>query len=171
MPAEGDPRGGSGATFALAAVAMSLFGLVGGLPLLVGPLVAVVGIVAASFWRRSPRSGPTFGPLPALGALAILAFAAPAVPSAELLGGFATVAVLLWLADDPSRPAAGGRRGAFALGSCALAVAVAGSIPLVVRSPQQEVGLAGGLLAFALLLVAYLLVRETRGRPGPTATD
>lgn len=170
-PSAFDPPGGGVATFVLAAVALTLFGLVGGLPYFLGPVVGGVGLAAAAVARRGSGVGPTFGPLPVLLALGALAVSSPSVPSTELFGGFATVAVLLWLADDPGRPAGGGRRAVVALGSGALAVVIAGTFALVVHVPHAEVGVAGGILAFVLLLVAYLLVREAGPPLGYGATD
>jgi hypothetical protein len=158
-------RGGSGATAVLAAFAMVLFGLVGDLPLLLGPILAIVGVVLSGLWRRWARPDVDLAPVPALFALGALALTSPPVPSAELFGGLATVAVLLWLADDPSRPAGGGRRAATALASGALAVGIAWSFALVLPGRIPGVGVAGGLLALVLLLLAYLLVRETADRP------
>lgn len=163
-PEDGRPLGGRGVTFAVAAIAMAVFGLVGGLPALLGPIVGVVGLAASDLWRRRPPTGATFGPLPVLLGLSAIAVSSPAVPSTELFGGFATVAVLLWLADDPGRPAGGGRRAVLALGSCALAVVVAGAVVLGTHVPHREVGVAGGVLAFVLLLLSYLLVREAGER-------
>jgi hypothetical protein len=157
-------RGGSGLTFALAVLAVSAFGLVVGLPDLLGPAIGVAGLVLSSLWRRRPTTGRSFAPLPALVALSVLAVSAPVVASAELFGGFATLALLLWLADDPARPAGGGRRAARAIGACGLAIGIAWSLVLLLPSSSRGVGVAGALLALVLLVLAYLLVRETEGR-------
>lgn len=169
-PGSGPGRGGSGLTFGVAAVAVAVFGLVGGLPDLIGPALGVAGLAVASWWRRRPATGATFGPLPAVVALAVLAATSPAAPSTELFGGLAAVALLLWLADDPSRPAGGGRRAGFAVATCALAVGIAWSVALVLPRPSGAIGIAGGMLAALLLLVAYLLARATEGRSSVGAT-
>jgi hypothetical protein len=159
------PRGGSGVTFAILAVAVVAFGLVGGLPDLLGPVVAAVGVAGSATWRRQwPGTGETFGSLPALVALAVLGASSPVAPSTELFGAIAALAVLLWLADDPSRPAGGGRRAAAAIGFCGLGVGIAWSLVLILPRPSGRLGIAGGLLALALLLLAWLLARETAGR-------
>ena len=163
-PVVDDRRGGSGLTFVLAVLAVSAFGLVVGLPDLLGPVIGVAGLVLSSLWRRRSTAGRSFVPLPALVALAVLAVSAPVVASAELFGSFATLGVLLWLADDPARPAGGGRRAARALGSCVLAIGIAWSLVLLLPRPSGEVGVAGALLALVLLALAYLLVREAEGR-------
>lgn len=164
-----DRPGGNLLTLVLAAVAAALFGWVGGLPFLLGPVVGVAGVVGSSLLRSRPRRGSSFGPWPALLALAAIAVTAPPVSSAELFGGLATLAVLLWLADDPGRPAGGGRRAGLAIGSCAVAVAVAWSLLAVLPRPSGAVGAAGAVLVVVLLLVAYLLVREGSPRPRPGA--
>jgi hypothetical protein len=155
-------QGGSPLTFAVATFAVVLFGLVGGLPDLAGPAVGVVGLVTSALVRRRTAVGATYGPLPALVALLVIATTAPAVGSAMLFGGLAALAVLLWLADDPARPAGGGRRATLPLATCGLAIAIAWSLVLVLPRPSREVGVAGGLLAALLLLLAYLLVRSAR---------
>jgi len=168
-PAVEAARGGRGLTFVVALLAMLLFGLVGGLPDLGGPVVAAVGLVGASYLRRSPLLGSTYGPVPALLALLAIAVTAPPVPSAALFGGLATLAVLLWLADDPARPAGGGRRATLPLASCGLAVGIAWALVLGVPRLSREVGLAGGLLAAVLLVLAYLLTRHAEDRPASSA--
>jgi hypothetical protein len=169
-PPRADRGGGGGLTFAVAVASVAAFGLVGGLPWLLGPVIGAAGMVAASFVRRRADVGSTLGPLPALLALAALAVTSPPVASAELFGGLATLGVLLWLADDPARPAGGGRRAGMALGSCAFAVAVAWSIILLLPRPSSAIGAAGALLVVVLLALAYLLGHETRPRPVPEAS-
>jgi len=164
------PRGGSWATVALAAVAVATFGLVGGLPDFLGPTIGLVGLVLSSLLRRRRPAGAVFGPLPALAALGAIAVSAPPVPSAELLGGLATLAVLLWLADDPERPAGGGRRAAPALAGCGLALGIAWSVVLAVPPPSGAIGVAGAILASIFLLIAYLIVREAEG-PSPSGAS
>jgi hypothetical protein len=164
-----DRPGGSVLTLVLAGAATALFGWVGGLPFLLGPVVGVAGVVGSSLLRTRPRVGASFGPWPALLALAALAVTAPPVSSAELFGGLATLAVLVWLADDPSRPSGGGRRAGLTIGSCAVGVAVAWSLLAVAPRPTGAVGVAGALLVVVLLVVAYLLVREASPRPRPGA--
>jgi len=156
------PRGGGSLTLLILGAAMVLFALVGRLPALVALGVGTVGVVGSAAWRRRRHpAAPTLSPLPALAALAILAAYSPAIPSAELFGGVATLALLLWLADDPGRPAGGGRRAVLALGSCGLGVAVAWAIVLSLPTLPHTVGWAGGLLALILFVLAWLLARES----------
>ena len=157
--------GGSPFTLGLLVAAMALFGLVGGLPESTGPIVGVAGVVISAAWRGRRRA--TAGPIalaPALAALGALAVTAPAVPSTELFGSFAALATLLWLADDPARPAGGGRRAVPALSACAVGVALAWSLSLLLPRPSGEVGLAAVLLVGALLAVAWFLGREAGSR-------
>jgi len=163
-------RGGNKLTFTVAAVALGLFGLVGGLPDLLGPAIGIGGLAVAAWARRRGPLGTEYGALPALVGLLVLATTAPTVASAELFGGLSALAVLLWVADDPARPAGGGRRAALPLASCGLAVGIAWSVALVLPHPSQEVGLAGGLLASVLLVLAYFLVREAERRASSSAS-
>jgi len=167
-PEAGERLGGSRSTFGVAALAIAAFGLVGGLPYFLGPALGVVGLGVAALVRRRSARGRTFAPMPALVALTALAVTAPAVASAELLGGVASLGLLLWMADDPRRPAGGGRRASLALASCGLTVGIAWAVLLAVPHPAGGVGVAGALLALVLLFLAYLLAREAEARgPGP----
>lgn len=166
------PRGGSGFTLALAVLSAATFGLVGGLPELAGPAIGVGGIVLTAAWRRfGPSPGEAYGPLPALIAFVVLAASSPPSASAELFGALAALALLLWLADDPARPSGGGRRAVPTLAACSLVVAVAWSLALALPRPSGAVGLAGGLLALALLVLAWLLAREVAGGSAATASS
>jgi len=166
-PAADDPRGGSAFTFAIVAAALGLFGWVGNLPDLLGPVVGVLGLALSALWRRRGSQAATFAPLPALVALGLLAASCPTLSSTELFGSLATVGLLLWMADDPARPAGGGRRASSALGTCGLAAGLAWSMTLVLPSLSGEIGVAGGLLAGVLLLLAFLLAHPVPDRPAP----
>jgi len=89
----------------------------------------------------------------------VLAVTAPVVPSTELFAGLTGLAFLLWLADDPARPVGGGRRAVPAIAVGALGVGVAWAITLGLEGRSPDVGLAGALLAAALVLLALLLAR------------
>ncbi len=157
-PAAERTVGGGLLTAGLFGGTMALLGLLGDLPFLLGPTVGVAAVVASTAWRRSnPRQGEVWGVLPALAALALLAVAAPVTLSTELAAGVGGLAALLWLADDPARPSGGGRRAVPAIALAALSLGLAWSIVLIVPSSTANVGLAGGLLAFAIVLVALLL--------------
>jgi hypothetical protein len=154
--------GGGVLTLVVVGAAMATFGLVGGLAGVLGPAVGLAGIAASASWRRwRPVSGRSLAVVPALVALGALALTSPAGPSPELFGGVASLAVLLWLADDPSRPAGGGRRASPALAVCAAGMAIAWVLAVGLPAAPPEIGIAGGLLAFVILLLAVLL--EHRG--------
>lgn len=160
-----DPRGpsdlgGGIATTGLFAFSAAVLGLLGGLPEYLGPAIGVGGVAISAVWRTFRRDRPGAVTIaPALIALATLAVAAPALASTELFGGLSGLAFLLWLADDPSRPRGGGRRAAPAIAMVALAVGVSWAITLGVPGRTPEIGLAGGLLAAAFVLLAWLVSR------------
>ncbi len=170
-PADPARFGGSGLTLAAFGAVVAVFGLVVGLPYLLGPVVGLAGVVASWAWRRRRAgAGRELGVLPAIVALGVLALAAPAVPATELLGGLSALALLLWAADDPARPAGGGRRAVGEIATCGLAVAVAWTLVLTVPRRTGAIDLAGALLAALLLLVAWLLTREASRGTGADAS-
>jgi len=123
----------------------------------------VVGVILSAFFRsRQPVGLGTWGLLPALGAIAILAATAPAIASTELFGGLTGLAFLLWIADDPARPSGGGRRAVPTIALGALGVGLAWAITLALPSKGPDIGLAGGLLAAGLVLLAVLIARLPR---------
>lgn len=153
-------RGGSPFTLALFVAATTAFGFVGGLADLVGPVIGAAGVVATAILRRRyPDTGPALMLLPALAALGVLAVTAAPVPSTELLGGVASLTLLLWTADDPARPAGGGRRAVPALAACAASVGIVFGLSLALPSLPPGIGIAGGLLALVILVLAVLLER------------
>jgi hypothetical protein len=166
-----EARGGSAFTFALLLAATIAFGFVGGLAEFVGPVVGAAGVVASAVLRRRyGTAAPAASLLPVLAALGVLAAAAAPVTSAELLGGVAALALLLWIADDPSRPAGGGRRALRTIGASAAALGIAFGLFLALPALPSAVGVAGGLLAFVLLFLAVLLERFPRTTPGRRAS-
>ena len=155
-----DEHGGGVASAALFGFAIVLFGLVGGLPLVVGPAVGAGGVIASSLWRRPPRGTDRAIPLlPAIAAIAVLAATSPATSSAELFGGASALAFLVWLADDPARPRGGGRRAGPVVLLVALTVGLSWAITLAVPGRGPQIALAGALLAVAFVLLAILLSR------------
>ncbi len=133
---------------------------VGSLPFLVGALVALAGVGGSALWRARAASPSRLGPLlPCLAAMAVLAVTAPPTTTSEVLAGMGGLAFLLCVFADPTRePGVSGR----ALPTAALsglAVGLALSISLLGARAPVEVGVAGGLLAFGLLLFALLLAR------------
>lgn len=167
-PSADEPKGGGAATVVLFAAVAAVLGLVSGLPVLVGPALGVAGVLVASVWRGASGGRPgAVTALPALVALAALTAAAPPAPSSELLAGLAGLVFLVWLADDPARLRGGGRRALPTVASAAVGVALAGTIALAVPTQNLGVGVAGGLVALALLLVAVRLAREEGGGAAP----
>ena len=162
-------RGGGLATAVLFGFTAGVFGLLGGLSVLYGPAIGVGGVAIASAlrgWR--PEQYRTVALAPAILALAILAATAPPVPAAELFGGLSGLAFLLWAADDPSRPSGGGRRAVPTIALASLGVGLAWAITLAVPGRAADIGLAGALLASALVLLALLVARLPRLTLGAT---
>jgi hypothetical protein len=160
--------GGSVATTVLLAAVAGFLGLLGGLPLFLGPAVAVAGVVGSAVLRRRRRRyGGAVILLPAVVAVAVLVTTAPPDPGSELFAGLTSLALLLWLADDPSRAAGGGRRAVPTLAPAALAVGLAWAITLGLAGTSEDVGLAGSLLATGLVLLAFLFANL--GRPAGRA--
>ena len=83
----------------------------------------------------------------------------PIAPIPELLVGMAGVVFVAWLLDDPSRPAAGATRGAVEWAIPALGVGVAWASSFLLPTTAAPIGVAGGMLAAALIVLAYLVRR------------
>lgn len=161
-------RGGGLATTVLLGGTACFLGLLGGLPLLLGPAVGALGVTASALWRTYGRGrGGAVALVPALLALVVLALTAPVAASTDLFAGLTGLAFLLWVADDPGRPAGGGRRAVPTIAPAALALGLAWAITLALAGQPQEVGLAGGLLAAALVLLAVLFSGLSRHAPAP----
>jgi hypothetical protein len=151
------PRGGVGTTVLLAAI-LGFLGLLGGLPAFLGPAIGVLGAVGSYVLRRTDRGGTSVLALaPSLLALAILAPAAPAGPGTDLFAGLAALALLLWVADEPGRPSGTTRRAIPTIAPAALGVAFAWALSLGLPGQEADVGLAGSLIAGALVVLAFLL--------------
>lgn len=141
-------------------VAAVALGLAGGLPLALGAVLGAIGVgVSAACRGMAPPRWSTWTLVPAMLAVSIEAVFATAIPSTEVLAGVTGVAFLFWMAQDPHRPRGGGRRGVTPIAIVALAVGFSLSIVLVLPRGPSEVGIAGGLLALAIVLVAVLLAR------------
>lgn len=161
------PEGAGGATTGLLAGVLVVLGLLGGLPLLLGPVVGVGGVVVAVAVRRN-RTARRWGleAVPVFGVLLVLGLSAPAERSAELFAGLAALAALLWLADDRQRAPGRWTRAVPTLGLAALGFGLAWALTLLLPSGTQNVGAAGVLLVAALVLVSVVLaVAVLRPRP------
>ena len=147
------------------------FGLLGGLPGFLGPVVGVLGVVGSALLRsREPVLGGAVPLLPALVALAVLTGTAPAGPPTDLLAGLIALLLLLWAADDPARPAGGGRRAVPTVAPAFLAVGLAWVLSLALIGQPADIGLAGALLAAALVVLAFLFASLTHRPPSLAQT-
>lgn len=147
-----------GGSFALLLVVAGLFGYLSSLPALLGVVVAVAGVALAEAAQRLPRSElRSLSPLPAVGGLVAVAVASPLGLVPELVAGASGVALLVWLADDPARPAGGVRRARNSLAIPTAAVGIAWASALFLPSSSASLGVAVGLIVFVLAAVAYLL--------------
>lgn len=168
VAAEGPPRGGGLLTAVVLGFSTGVLGLLGGLPLAVGPSLGVAGVAGSAVWRAHRRGRSGVLPfVPALGATAIVAATAAPAPSTELFAGLTGLAFLLWVADDPARPAGGGRRAGPTIALAAVGVALAWTITLALPGRTPDVALGGGLLAAALVILAVLLARLPSLAPRP----
>ena len=153
-------RGGGWATTALFGFAMGSLGLLGGLPIYVGPALGAGTVVISALLRSfKPGAHGTLTLVPAVVAIAVLAASAPPGPATELFGGLSALAFLLWVADDPARPSGGGRRSVPTLALASLGVGLAWAVTLALPTNSPDVALGGALLAAALVLLAVLLGR------------
>ena len=149
--------------WALLAVVAGLFGWTTGLPDGTGAFVAVVGVGIAGVLRPPtwfPRLRP-FAAVPAVLGLAVVASFSALGLVPELLAGASGVALLVWLADDPARPAGGPARAQLTIGVPALALGIAWASALLLPSDSASLGVAVGLLVFVLAAVAYLVGQPT----------
>jgi hypothetical protein len=122
--------------------------------------IGLGGVLATVALRRwgSPL-GIELAPGPALLSIAALAVTSPSNPISALLGGGAALAVLIYLADDPTRSPGGPRRSAPTLLVVSLAFGISWGSALLLPPATGALGVAGGLLALSLFLIASLLRR------------
>jgi hypothetical protein len=158
-------------TLAILAAAAIGFAALSRLPVTVAVAVALAGVVLSEALRSTANGRlRKMAPTPVLVALGAVALAAPLGALPELWAGVAGVAVLVWIADDPARPAFGAVRGAFGWGLPALAVGLAWVSSFLLPPSAVPVGVAGGLLAAAVVALAYLVRRPELADPGAAAT-
>jgi hypothetical protein len=125
-------------------------------------LVVWVGIGLGVGLRVFPRPrAQRVAAVPVLVALATGAVASPLGIVPELVAGGSALAFLLWLADDPARPAGGTVRGRVTILIPAFALGIAWASALLLPSHSASLGVAAGLLVFVIAALAYLV-----GRPG-----
>jgi hypothetical protein len=137
-----------------------------------GILVVAAAVVAGGVlqrWRPPVFSG--FAPLPVVTGFTIVAVASPLGLLPELLGGASGLAILVWLADDPSRPAGGVLRAQNTLGIAAVALGIAWMSALLLPSNSAPIGVAAGLLVLIVAAVAFLFGQPElfdREEPSPS---
>jgi hypothetical protein len=152
-------RGGGTLTPTLLGLALGVLGLLGGVPYFLGTAVAAAGVLGSVYARRRRPSSRSLGPLvPALLSLVVLTATAPASAATELFAGLSGLAFLVWVADEPTRPAGGGRRAAGTIGSVALAIGLVWGIGLGFGGRTEALGLAGALIATGLIVLVLLAV-------------
>ncbi len=123
-------------------------------------LLGLLGVIAGIGLRAARYSVlREAAPVPVLVALGVLAAETPVGPLPELLVGVAGVVFIAWLLDDPSRPASGATRAAVEWTIPALGVGLAWTSSFLLPSSAAPLGVAGGLLAASLLVLAYLVRR------------
>jgi hypothetical protein len=150
-----------------------LFGTASDFPL--GVLVGLAGFAGAAVLRYLDRPSATVVAfVPLVTALALVATLSAANAADDLLAGLTSLGVLVWISDEPTHPVGGTGRGAklFLLSTLTLSVAWVASLLRI--SVVGGIGLAVGLIALALLLVASLLARlppadANRPHQGPEA--
>jgi hypothetical protein len=148
-----------GAT-ALLLVIGGFLGYVDHLPNDLGVIVVVVGTGLSAGLRSTPWAlARAVAPVPVLAALGFGAVASPLGVVPELAAGAAGLAFLVWLADDPARAPGGVGRASLTVLVPALALGIAWSSALLLPSGSEPIGVAAGLLVFAVVALAVLASR------------
>jgi len=141
-------------------IAAGALGLLSGIPDGLGVLVSVGAVVIAAVLRSRPQpADAAWAPVPAVLGLAVVVVVAQVGIGVELVAGLAGLALLVWLADDPARPAGGAVRGLPTVTLAALALGIAWTSALFLPGGSVPLGVAGALLAGALIAVALLVGR------------
>ncbi len=142
----------------VAVAALAAYGTT--LPTIVAVAVVAAGLVLGVALRgvRASVARAAF-PIPVLVALGITALAAGVDPFEWLVVGLSGAAVVAWLADDPFRSPRGAARGALEWLVPTLGVGIAWASSFLLPRSTTELGVAGGLAAGALVVLAYLLSR------------
>jgi hypothetical protein len=139
----------------VAVLALALDSRLGSLAAL---LLTTVGLAASVGLRAIGRPALTeLAPVPVLLALGALSVETPIAPLPELLTGASGVVFVAWLLDDPWRPPGGFSRGAVVWAVPAFGVGIAWASTFLLPAYAASLGVAGGLLAAALVALAYLV--------------
>lgn len=150
-----------GGSLALLVVVGALFGYLTQWPSYEGVLVVLGGVAMGAALQRAPRSLRALAPVPVVAGFATVAVGSPLGLLPELVGGVSGLAILLWLADDLDRPAGGITRAGQTFAIPALALGIAWMSALLLPSRAASVGVAVGLLVFAIAALAYLIGQPT----------
>jgi hypothetical protein len=132
--------------------------------------IALAGVAVATAVRLLPDPrGRELAPAPLFLGLVLLAAATPVAAIPELIAGLGGVVGVVWLLDDPRGVPGAVSRGAIVWGVPALGVGVAWASATLLPSTSAPVGVAGGLLVAALVILVYLVRRpELFDRDTPT---
>ena len=161
-PSTDSPRFTASVSPLLLVVSVGLLGYLARFPDATGIFLAVGAVVVGVVLRRpSFGSVRAYASLPVLAAMAIEVVSVPVGLGSELIAGLAGLAFLLWLADDPARPRGSAARALPALAVTTLALGIAWSSALFLPSHAIPLGVAGGLLALAIAVVALLVGHPT----------
>ena len=141
----------------LAALALTV---VSDWPILIGSLLVAVGVAVGVVvrWEAGPRAR-ALSVVPVLVALVALGARTPVGAVPDGLAGVAGVAVIVWLADDPHRPRERPSRWFSAWSIPVIGVAIAWASTALLPPTAVPFGVAGGLLAAALIALAVLVRR------------
>jgi hypothetical protein len=122
--------------------------------------VVWVGVALGIVLRLIPqRRARPWAPVMVLAALVTGAVSSPLGLVPELAAGGSALAFLVWLMDDPARPAGGIMRGRVTVLLPAFALGVAWASALLLPSRSASLGVAAGLLVFVLATLVFLLGR------------
>jgi hypothetical protein len=145
---------------ALLVAALALFALGTTFPWYLGVALAVGGVAIATWIRvRFVGGARELAVVAILAVLVALASRAAATSGPILLGGFASLVLLLWIADDPREAPGGVRRAAPSVLVAGFVVAIAWGSALVLPSRNAVVGIAAGLFVFAVVVLAIFFGR------------
>jgi hypothetical protein len=157
-PGSNPPVVGPGGVF-LVAMTVAL-ALLSAWPAPVALVVAALGLLGGVGLRQAlPASARLVALGPVLGALVALGASAPLGVGAEGVAGFAGVAVIAWLTEDPDRPVGSFVRRVPSWAVPALGVGIAWAGAALLPSGAAPLGVAVGLLVAALAALAYLVRR------------
>lgn len=172
-PATRRPQGlGPGWTVGPMAGSTLLLGWVSGVPEHLGFVLAAIGVVSSLLWRvRAGRRRSILPLLPVLGVLAGLSALTPGALLPEAAAGICGFCYVLWLGDEPDPRRAGALgRATPALTLTGVAVVLSLAVVALGPRPETDLGVAAGLLAVGLFLLAVLLTRlPPLGRSDPPA--